>query len=196
MFEPSLIMRLRSVCLRLSVPALAGIQMGRICFYTSSPHPLFSLWFWYWGEAMLFISSVLYGGNDLLRWGAWRQLWAPLLRFLLPTPPLPLRFYWQTLHSLSLAVVLLTESPLHRLALKIWPLLSFTCDLRDVTQLLQHILLFCYSPHVLLENYSAGLRGRIQMINGKKKEGLSRYLFSKFYFLDCLINLNWTVEEV
>lgn len=45
MFEPSLIMLLRSVCMRLSVPALAGIQMGRIGSYTSSPHPLFSLWF-------------------------------------------------------------------------------------------------------------------------------------------------------
>lgn len=32
----------------------------------TSPLPLLSLWLWQWGEAVLFIGSVVYGGNDLL----------------------------------------------------------------------------------------------------------------------------------
>lgn len=175
MFEPSLIMRLRRVCFSVFFPC----TYWREGFFFSlffvpfcnesrweesvsiplllSPHlPLVLMG----GEAVLFISSVVYGGNDLPHRGAWRQLWAHLLlHFLLPTPPLPLRFYWQTLHLLPLAAVLLTEGPVHRSPSKIWPSLSFTCASRDVAQLLEHILLFRYCPHVLLENYGAGLRG-------------------------------------
>lgn len=68
--------------------------------------PLPSLWLWQWGEAVLFIGSVVYGGNDLLSLGRLEAASSSSPPFSSPCSPfyVSLQVYCQVLNLLSLSV--------------------------------------------------------------------------------------------